>query len=314
MTAAINRQHGLLVKTMDSSTNKKPLLKQYAAGFGKSGELTMPSTIFKTAKIIVSSIFLAASALLAGCDQSSDASAPLKIGVMAGPEADVMRVAADIAKNQHNVDVKLVEFSDYISPNVALADGSIDANAYQHQPYLDSMVKDRGFKLSAVAKTFVYPIAAYSKKLTTINELPDGAKIAIPNDPSNEGRTLILLHQRGFITLKDPSNLEATPTDIIKNPHNFKFVELDAALLPRSLTDVDLAFINTTYAAPAGYSPTKNALLVEDKDSPYVNIIVTREDNKDDPRVAALIQSYQTDAVKTKAAQLFDGGAVAGWE
>ncbi len=270
--------------------------------------------IIKTVKILASSMVLAATALLAGCGQSDDANAPLKVGVMAGPEADVMRVAADIAKNQHNLTVKLVEFSDYVSPNVALADGDIDANAYQHQPYLDSMVRDRGFKLTSVANTFVYPIAAYSKTLKNISELPDGAKIAIPNDPSNEGRSLILLHQRGFITLKDPTNLEATPADIINNPRNFKFIELDAAQLPRSLADVDLAVINTTYAAPAGYSPGKNALLVEDKESPYVNIIVTREDNKNDPRVALLIKSYQTDAVKAKATELFNDSAVAGWE
>ena len=274
----------------------------------------MTFNILKTVKILASSAVLASAALLAGCGQSDDPNGPLKVGVMAGPEADVMKVALDIAKKDHNVDVELVEFSDYVSPNVALSDGSIDANAFQHRPYLDSMVRDRGFKLVAVGNTFVYPIAAYSKKLNDISELKDGAKIAIPNDPSNEGRTLILLHQRGFIKLNDVNNLEATPADIIENPRKFQFIELDAAQLPRSLDDVDMAFINNTYAVPAGYTPTRDALLVEDKDSPYVNIIVTREDNKEDPRVVALVKSYQTDTVEAKAAELFKGSSVAGWK
>ncbi len=253
-------------------------------------------------------------ALLTACGQSNDSSGPLKVGVMAGPEADVMKVAADIARQDHQVDVELVEFSDYLSPNIALSDGSIDANAMQHQPYLDNIVRDRGFTLVAVGNTFVYPIAAYSKKLKDISELQAGARIAIPNDPSNEGRTLILLHQRGFIKLKDVNNLAATPADIVENPHNFQFVELDAALLPRALDDVELAFINNTYAVPAGYTPTQDALLVEDKDSPYVNLIVAREDNKDDPRVLALVKAYQSDAVVAKANELFKGSAIAGWQ
>ncbi len=274
----------------------------------------MTFSILKTVKILASSAVLVSAAFLAGCGQSDDQNGPLKVGVMAGPEADVMKVAVDLAKKDHNVDVELIEFSDYVSPNVALSDGSIDANAFQHRPYLDSMVKDRGFKLVAVGNTFVYPIAAYSKKLKDISELKDGARIAIPNDPSNEGRTLILLDQRGFIKLKDVTNLEATPADIAENPRNFRFIELDAAQLPRSLDDVDMAFINNTYAVPAGYTPTRDALLVEDKDSPYVNIIVTREDNKEDPRVVALVKSYQTDTVEAKAAELFKGSSVAGWK
>lgn len=274
----------------------------------------MTFNILKTVKAVAGSALLASAVLLTGCGQTDSTSGPLKVGVMAGPEADVMKVAADLAKKNHDVEVTLVEFSDYVSPNVALADGSIDANAFQHRPYLDSMVRDRGFKLVAVGNTFVYPIAAYSKKLKDISELKDGAKIAIPNDPSNEGRTLILLDQRGFIKLKDINNLEATVADIAENSRGFKFIELDAAQLPRSLDDVDMAFINNTYAVPAGYIPTRDALLIENKDSPYVNIIVTREDNKEDPRVLALVKSYQTSEVEAKAAELFKGSSVAGWK
>ena len=207
-----------------------------------------------------------------------------------------------------------MSFLTIFSPNVALADGSIDVNAMQHQPYLDSLVRDRGFRLVAVGNTFVYPIAAFSRKISDISELQDGATIAIPNDPSNEGRTLILLHQKGYIKLKDVSNLEATPSDIVENPRNFRFIELDAAQLPLALDDVDMAIINNTYSVPAGYIPSKHGLLVEGKDSPYVNIIVSREDNQDDPRIRALVQSYQTDAVEAKSYELFKGSSVAGWK
>ncbi len=269
--------------------------------------------IVKTLKGLAGTAFLASAVLLTGCG-GNDGTGPLKVGVMAGPEADLMRVAVEKAKNDSQIDIELIEFSDYVSPNVALADGSIDANAFQHRPYLDSMVRDRGFKLTAVANTFVYPIGAYSKKIKDISELKDGAKISIPNDPSNEGRTLILLDQRGYIKLKDINNLEATPADIVENPRGFEFIELDAAQLPRSLDDVDVAFINGTYAVPAGYIPTRDALMIEDKDSPYVNIIVTRDDNKTDPRVQSLIKAYQTADVEAKAVELFKGSAVAGWK
>ena len=274
----------------------------------------MAFNIKNITKGLIQTILFVAMLPLVGCGQSEEQAKILKVGVMAGPEADVMKVAINIAERNHDIAVKLVEFSDYVSPNVALSDGSIDVNAFQHRPYLDSMVKDRGFKLKAVGNTFIYPVAAYSKKINDISELSDGAKIAIPNDPSNGGRTLILLHQRGFIKLRDVTNLEATPRDIVENPHKFEFLELDAAQLPRSLDDVDIAFINNTYAVPAGYIPARDALILEGQDSPYVNIIATREDNKDDPRVKALVESYQTDEVEAKAAELFKGSAIAGWK
>ncbi len=264
-------------------------------------------------KALACSALVATAVFMVGCGKKPETDV-LKVGVMAGPEADVMKTAADNLTKEQGVKVELVEFSDYVSPNIALSDGSIDVNAFQHRPYLDSMVRDRGFKLVAVGNTFVYPIGAYSKKITGIDQLPDGATVAIPNDPSNEGRTLILLHNSGLVTLKDAADLEATPADILENPKNLKFIELDAAQLPRSLDDVDLAFINSTYSVPAGFLPGRDALLVEGKESPYVNIIVAREDNKDDPRVIALVKSYQADAVEKLAAELFKGSAVAGWK
>ena len=274
----------------------------------------MAFNLARTFRSLATTAILAATVVLTGCTQSDDPNGPLKVGVIAGPEADIMKVAAGIARKEYDVDLELIEFSDYISPNVALADGSIDVNAFQHRPYLDNMIRDRGFKLVAVGNTFVYPIAAFSKKINDISELQDGATIAIPNDPSNEGRTLILFHQKGYITLKDENNLDATPADIIENPRNFRFIELDAAQLPRTLDDVDLAFINSTYSVPAGYIPSRDGLLVEGKDSHYVNIIVSREDNQDDPRIRALVKSYQTDAVEAKGHEMFRGSSVAGWK
>ncbi|CAM3862424.1 MetQ/NlpA family ABC transporter substrate-binding protein [Parendozoicomonas haliclonae] len=263
---------------------------------------------------------LAASALvLAGCGSSEEAASakveptgPLKVGVISGPETDVMKAAVAKAKADNGLEIELVEFQDYITPNVALSDGSIDVNAFQHKPYLDSMINDRGFQLAAVGNTFVYPIAAFSDKLDSLENLKDGAKIAIPNDPSNEGRTLILLHNTGLIKLDDAGNLEATPQNIVENPKDLEFIELDAAQLPRSLPDVDLAFVNNTYAVPAGLTLDK-ALLVEDKQSPYVNLIVARVDNKDDPRIAQLVAAYQSETVEQTARDLFKGGAVKGW-
>ncbi len=256
---------------------------------------------------------LAASALvLTGCGGSSEAEGPLKVGVISGPETDVMKAAVEKAKKDSGLEVELIEFQDYITPNVALADKSIDVNAFQHKPYLDSMVQDRGFRLVSVGNTFVYPIGAFSQKFDALTELPDGARVSIPNDPSNEGRSLILLHNAGVITLKDVNNLEATPADIQDNPKNLKFVELEAPLLPRSLEDVDMAVINNTYAVPAGLTLSK-AVLVEDKKSPYVNLIVSREDNKSDPRVAQLVAAYQSEEVANVARNLFKGGAVQGW-
>ncbi len=223
---------------------------------------------------------------------------------MTGPEFDLLVAAKKVAKDKYGLDVELKDFTDYVTPNTALADGDIDLNAFQHRPYLDRMVKDRGFKLAVVGDTFVYPIGAYSKKIKSEKELKDGAIIAVPNDPSNEGRTLILLHNKGLIKLEDPKNLEASVLDIAENPHKFDFKEIDAAQLPRMLDEVDLAFIN---------SPAKDAIFAEGTDSPYMNIIVAREEDKDKENIKKFVQAYQSDAVKEAAEKAFKGAAVAGW-
>ena len=248
---------------------------------------------------------------LTGCGEKKDNH--LKVGAISGAETQVAEEAAKIAKEKFGLEVEIVQFSDFATPNVALNDGSIDVNAFQHKPYLDSQIKDRGFKLVAVGNTFVYPIAGYSKKIKNISELKEGSQIAVPNDPTNLGRSLLLLQKQGLLKLKDGSGLTATVLDIVENPKKVKIVELEAAQLPRALEDVDLAIINTVYASQVNLQPTRDGLFVEDKDSPYVNLIVARENNQNDEKVKNFVKSYQDEAVFKKATELFNGGVVKGW-
>ena len=248
---------------------------------------------------------------LTGCGEKKDNH--LKVGAIAGAETQVAEEAAKIAKEKFGLEVEIVQFSDFATPNVALNDGSIDVNAFQHKPYLDSQIKDRGFKLVAVGNTFVYPIAGYSKKTKAVSEQKEGSQIAVPNDPTNLGRSLLLLQKQGLLKLKDGAGLSATVLDIVENPKKVKIVELEAAQLPRALEDVDLAIINTVYASQVNLQPTRDGLFVEDKESPYVNLIVARENNQNDEKVKNFVKSYQDEAVFKKATELFNGGVVKGW-
>ena len=252
---------------------------------------------------------------LAGCGQEEKDPNHIKVGVIVGAEQQVAEAAQKVAKEKYGLDVELVTFNDYVLPNEALSKGDIDANAFQHKPYLDQQIKDRGYKLVPVGNTFVFPIAGYSKKIKSIDELQEGAQIAIPNDPTNLGRTLLLLQKVGLIKLKDDVGLLPTSLDIVENPKKLKSVELEAPQLPRSLDDqqIALAVINTTYASQIGLTPAKDGIFVEDKDSPYVNLIVSREDNKDAENVKKFVQAYHSDEVAAAAEKIFNGGAVKGW-
>lgn len=265
---------------------------------------------FKTLALVSA---LAGSLLLTACGQKEADSNKIKVGVISGAEEQVAEVAKKVAKQQYGLDVELVSFSDYITPNAALADGSLDVNAFQHKPYLDQQIADRGYKLAVVGNSFVYPIAGYSKKIKNVSELGDGASVALPNDPTNLGRSLLLLQAQGLIKLKDGSGLNATLLDVVDNPKKLKLVELEAPQLPRSLDDVDLAIINTTYASQIGLTPPKDGLFVEDKASPYVNLIVAREDNKDAENVQKFVKAFQTEEVYQAANEVFKGGVVKGW-
>lgn len=252
---------------------------------------------------------------LVGCGQDEKDPNHIKVGVIVGAEQQVAEVAQKVAKDKYGLDVELVTFNDYVLPNEALSKGDIDLNAFQHKPYLDQQIKDRGYKLVSVGNTFVYPIAGYSKKIKALSELKDGSQIALPNDPTNLGRSLLLLQKEGLIKLKDGVGLLPTVLDVTENPKNLKLVELEAPQLPRSLDDqqIALAIINTTYASQIGLTPAKDGLFVENKESPYVNIMVAREDNKDAEKVKKFVQAYQSEEVNQAANEIFNGGAVKGW-
>lgn len=258
---------------------------------------------------------LIGSLALVGCGQDVKDPNHIKVGVIVGAEQQVAEVAQKVAKEKYGLDVELVTFNDYVLPNEALSKGDIDVNAFQHKPYLDQQIKDRGYKLVAVGNTFVYPIAGYSKKIKSLDELQPGSQIAVPNDPTNLGRSLLLLQQVGLIKLKDGVGLLPTSLDIVENPKNLKIVELEAPQLPRSLDNaqIALAVINTTYASQIGLTPAKDGIFVEGKESPYVNLIVAREDNKDAENVKKFVQAYQSDEVYEAANKIFNGGAVKGW-
>lgn len=235
----------------------------------------------------------------------------LTIGTIAGPETELVETAKDIARSEYGLRIKIVEFNDYNLPNEALEDGSLDANVYQHLPYLQAAIKAHGYNLEAIGKTFVYPTGIYSKKVKSLNRLADHAVIAIPNDPSNEARALLLLQKAGLIRLKK-SEL-ATVSDISSNPKSLEIKELDAAQLPRVLDDVDAAVINTNFAVPAGLSLTKDAIYKEGKDSPYANLIVIKRDNPKKPLLEKFVKAMNSAEVKAKAKELFGDAAIPAW-
>ena len=213
------------------------------------------------------------------------------------PHAEILEfVKPALAKE--GVDLKVKVFTDYIQPNVQVAEKRLDANFFQHQPYLDEFNKAKGTHLVSVAGVHLEPLGAYSSKYKTLAELPNGANVVIPNDATNGGRALLLLANQGLITLKNPTDILSTIKDITGNEKGLKFRELEAATLPRVLTQVDLALINTNYALEAKLDPSKDALAIEGNDSPYVNILVTREDNKDSDAVQKLVKALKTPEVK----------------
>ena len=235
----------------------------------------------------------------------------LKVAATAVPHAEILNFVKPQLKTQ-GIDLQIREFSDYVQPNAAVEDKQLDANFFQHQPYLDSYNKDRKSSLVVVpnGKVHVEPFGAYSSKIKNIKDLKDGASVAIPNDPSNGGRALILLAKQGLIELKDPKSLTPTPLDITKNPKKLKFKELEAPLLPRALADVDLALINTNYAIEAKLNPTKDALFIEGSDSPYTNIVAARGDRANGADIAKLMNALHTPEVKKFIQDKYKGAVV----
>lgn len=236
----------------------------------------------------------------------------LKLGVMAGPEEDIWKVAKEVAAKD-GLDIELVPFSDYVQPNKVLADGQLDANAFQHQPYLDEFNKNNGTKIVKLADTLNYPIGVYSKKIKNLAELKEGDILGLPNDPSNGGRALILFQSAGLIKLKADVGVTPTVRDIVDNPKKLQFKELDAAFIPKALGDLAAAVINTNFAIPSGLSPTKDAIFSEPKDSPWVNIIAVREADKDKPVFQKLVKAFQSDEVKKLVTEKYGDSMVPAW-
>ncbi|MGM4928553.1 MetQ/NlpA family ABC transporter substrate-binding protein [Tardiphaga sp. 619_E2_N8_5] len=236
----------------------------------------------------------------------------IKVGVTPGPHAQVLEAAKAVAAKK-GLDIQIIEFSDYVVPNAALEAGDLQANSFQHQPYLDNQVADRKYKIVAVGNTINFPMGIYSKKVKTWDEIKTGATLAIPNDPTNGGRVLILLRDKGIIKLKDGVGFKPTLLDITDNPKKLKITEVDAAQLPRTLPDVDVAGINTNYATQAGLDPVKDAILREDPKGPYANIIAVRAVDKDKPWVKTLVESYQSPEVKAFIDEKFKGSVLATW-
>lgn len=250
--------------------------------------------------------------LLAGCGKEEAkpaADATIKVGVTAGPHAKVMEfVKGEAAKQGLNIEV--VEFSDYIQPNIALDQKELNVNSFQHQPFLDNMVKDKGVKVQAIGKTILLPMAIYSNKYKDLKEVPNGATVAIPNDPTNGGRALLLLQQAGLITLKDGGNVKSSVADITSNPKNIQIRELEAAQIARSLNDVDVAAVNTNYAIPAGLNPQKDAVVVESTDSPYANVMAVRTEDVNNETYKKLLSIYQSEPVRKFIQEEFKGSII----
>lgn len=222
----------------------------------------------------------------------------IKVGISSGNDEAVWGKVKEIAARD-GLDITVVVFNDYLLPNAALDAGDLDANAFQHKPFLDNQIKTRGYKITPVGETIVAPIGLYSRKVKSVGEIRDGASIGIPNDPSNGGRALLLLQAQKLIKVKDGVGLLPTVLDVIDNPRRLRIREIDAAQLPRSLDDVDAAVINTNYAVPAGLIPEKDAIAIESPvNNPYNNFIAVRERDKNAPWVAKLVRAYQNDTIR----------------
>ena len=263
---------------------------------------------------ILAAIMVATLALV-GCGGNQEAAKQdakvLKVGATPVPHAEVLEQIKDDLKKD-GIELQIVEFSDYVQPNLATNDKELDANYFQHQPYLDDFVKEHPeVKLVSAGGIHIEPMGVYSKKVKDLNELADGAPVAIPNDPTNGGRSLLLLAKAGLITLKDGVGITATVQDIATNPKNLKFQELEAAQVPRTLDDVDAAVINSNFAMQVQLNPTKDTLFQEGAESPYVNIVAVRAGDENRPEIQALIKALKSEKVKKFIEEQYKGAVVA---
>lgn len=272
--------------------------------------LSLPLLRRRSALAAFASLLLASP--LAAHAQASDANKQrIKVGVSVGSGEQIFEVVKKVAARD-GLTIDVVTFNDYQLPNAALAAGDLDANAFQHQPFLDNQIKSRGYDIVPVGLTITAPLGFYSRKLKSIETLPEGASVGIQNDPSNGNRSLLLLQQAGLITLKPEvvKSNTATPLDVVSNPKKLKLVSLDAAQLPRSLDDLTIASINTNYAENAGLNFKTDALIKEGAKGPYANLIAVRRADKDKPWAAKLVAAYQSAEVKSFIETKFNGSLI----
>ena len=244
-------------------------------------------------------------------EQPAEPQEPVTLNVAASPtpHAEILKQCVPILAEQ-GIDLQIHEYSDYVVPNTAVEDGDEDANYFQHVPYLDDFNTTRGTHLVSVTGVHIEPMGIYAGKSDSLDNLPDGASVAVPNDATNEGRALLLLEAQGLIKLADDSNLSSTPKDIVENPKNLTFTEVEAATIPSIASEVDLAVINSNYALGAGLNPVEDALALESSDSPYVNVLVCKEGNENEPKIKALVAALQSQQVKDFMDENYKGAVV----
>lgn len=234
----------------------------------------------------------------------------IKVGIIGGEDEAVWAVAAEQAK-ANGLELELVVFNDYTQPNEALQQGEIDANAFQHGPYLDAQIAGHGYTISPVGLTAVWPIGLYSTKVDAVADLPEGAVVGVPNDPSNAGRALNLLQAQGLITLRDGAGILATAADIVENPKKLDIKELDAGVVGRAIADLDAAVVNTDWALKSGLVPETDRIAQEAvADNPYNNFIAVKTDRKDEPWVKDLVAAYQNEAVRAEFEKVYKGTGI----
>lgn len=262
----------------------------------------MKKRFFTVAMVIMSAVLI-----LIGCSKKDET--VLTVGATPEPHAEMLKLVVDDLKEQ-GYTLEITEFTDYVTPNEALESGQLDANFFQHLPYMNSFNDEKGYHLANAGEIHIEPFALYSNEYTKLEDLPDGAVIALPNDPTNEGRAFLLLQSAGLIKLKDEAGITATPLDVAVNKKGFVFREIEAASLPRVLQDVDAAIINGNYAIPAGLIASKDGLFIEGSDSPYVNIICVKEGNEDSKKIKALVAALQSQKIADFISERYPNGEV----
>lgn len=235
----------------------------------------------------------------------------LKVGVTAGPHLEILEFVRELAKKQ-NLEIQIIEFNDFMVPNLALEGGEIDVNVYQHLPFLKEEIKSKGFQFETIGKTILLPMGVYSRKIKNLDELKNNAIVAIPTDPTNSSRSLLLLAKLGLVTL-DPKATFPTLLNITSNPKNLKFREMEPPMIPRSLPDVDIGITNTDWIISAGMSPDQ-ALATEGPNSPYVNLIVVRKEDVNNPHIQQFVKIYQSQAIKDFIKTKFKNAIIPAWD